>query len=208
MITFRNLPMPMLAPSVAEDPLAMRQQREAEQAQAPEESEEKIELRKQLAKAEAEAAALHVAEQRARIEAINAEITSDADTVPVLGDMVAMTKPDMQPVKGVPRLDEPDAFEIRGYLDTDGKITPDGELFLELKDSGIFDEYGELTPKGKAYVMPIDEALQPENLAAFKIRDKAGLEDSEEITFGGAVSGVAGYLGDALKGAWKQRRQT
>jgi hypothetical protein len=205
MITFRNLPIPMLAPSVAEDPLAMRQQREAEANNPPEvaeESEEKIELRKQLAKAEAEAAAMHVAEQRARIEAINAEITSDADTVPVLGDMVAMTKPDMQPAKGVPRLDEPDAFEIRGYLDAEGNPTEAGEMFMELMDSGIFDEYGELTQKGKAYVMPSDESLQPENLAAFKIRDKAGLEDSEEITFGGAVSGVAGYLGDALKGAW------
>ena len=194
MIVFKDLPFLDLAPSVTQDPLAMRQNAQAA------DDDEKEALRKELSKMEAETAAMHVAEQQARIEAINAQLTSDIDTVPVMGDMAAMMKPDMQPIKGVPRLDESDAFEIRGYLDAEGNATPDGELFLELQDSGIFDEYGELTPKGKAFAMAPEESVDAP-LELYKIRAKAGLEDTEDITFGGALASVGTYLADSIKGA-------
>jgi hypothetical protein len=173
---------------------------EAQQSAEKAGDSRKDDLRKDLAKAESEIAAMHVAEQQARIESINAQLTSDIDTVPVMGDMAAMMKPDIQPIKGVPRLDEPDAFEIRGYLDADGNATPDGELFLELQDSGIFDEYGDLTLKGKAFAMSPDKSPDAP-LELYKIRAKAGLEDAEDITFSGALASVGTYLADSIKGA-------
>jgi len=194
MIITDERPLSTVAPSVADDPLAVRATLDAM------DDDEKRRREKELAKAEAEAARMHVLEQNARIEAINRQITSDADTVPVLGDMVAMTKPQIEPLRRVPGLNEPDAFEIRGYLDQDGNATPEGELFLELQDSGIYDEAGNLTMKGQAFALAPEDSLDPQNLELFAIRDEAGLEDEDDLTFGGAVQGVGGFLWDAVKG--------
>jgi len=186
-----------LAPSVDADPLMVRATLDAM------DEDEKQRRKKELAKTEAEAARMHVLEQEARLEAINRQLTSDVDTVPVLGDMAAMAKPEMEPLRRVPGLNEPGAFEIRGYLDVDGNATPEGELFLELQDSGIYDENGNLTTKGRAFSLNPEDALDPQNLDLFAIRDESGLEDDENMTFGGAIAGVGGYLWDALKGGAK-----
>lgn len=192
MIVIEKPPLPTVSPTVDEDPLMVRATLDAM------DDEEKKRREKELAKAEAEAARMHVLEQDARIEAINQQITSDIDTVPVLGDMAAMMKPQMEPLRRVPGLNEPDAFEIRGYLDAEGNATPEGELFLELQDSGIYDEAGNLTMKGKAFAMSPDESLESP-VELFAIRDEAGLEDDADLTFADAVGGVGGYLWDAVK---------
>lgn len=166
--------------------------------------EQRRELEKELAKAEADAARMHVIDQDAQVKSINAQIKSmnGIDGVPVYGDMAQMLKPQMQPLRRVPELNEPDAFELRGYLDADGNATPEGELFLELQDSGIYDETGNLTMKGKAFAMSADESLDAP-VELFAIRDEAGLENHSDLTFADAVGGIAGYLGKAVKSGAK-----
>lgn len=198
MILNEVLPLPT-APLMS-DPLGMQAMR------ADDETEAQIAARKELAKAEAEIAAEHLAQQSAITQSVNQQIEANkaSQSVPILGDMQAMTAPEVKPINGpVIPLDVPGAFELRGYLDAEGNATPEGELFLELQDSGIFDERGYLTPKGAAFTMAKEDAEKPENLSAYIMRDKAGLHDEAEIDMSDALTGVGGYLMDAVKGATK-----
>lgn len=197
------VPAPLVPTSTAigTDPLGMNA------AKVREQSEEQKARLKELAKAEAEFAAQHVAEQSALTQAINQQLRSnrDASTVPVLGDAVDMLTPDVEPIREqfIP-FDMPGGMELRGYLDAEGNATPEGELFVELMDSGIFDDRGQLTAKGKAYVMDPEDAEQEENLQSFIIRDKAGLNDEDEISFGQAAGNVGSFLWDAVKGGTRK----
>lgn len=197
------VPAPLVPTSTAigTDPLGMNA------AKVREQSEEQKARLKELAKAEAEFAAQHVAEQAALTQAINRQLRSnrDASTVPVLGDAVDMLTPDVDPIREqfIP-FDMPGGMELRGYLDENGNATPEGELFVELMDSGIFDDRGQLTAKGKAYVMDPEEAEQEENLQSFIIRDKAGLNDDDEVNFGTAAANVGSFLWDAVKGGTRK----
>jgi hypothetical protein len=172
-------------------------------ARIREQSEEEEARAKALAKAESEFATQHVAEQMALTQAVNQQLqrNHDAAKVPVLGDAVDMMTPETPLIKDplVP-FDMEGGMELRGYLDENGNATPEGELFVELMDSGIFDERGQLTTKGKAFTLRPDESADAP-LELYKIRAKAGLEDTEDITFGGALASVGTYLADSIKGA-------
>ena len=197
---------PILAPSriIPTDPLSSTDPLGMNAAGIIAQSEEEKARRKALAKAESEFATQHLAEQSALRDAINQQLQSnhDAAKVPILGDAVDMMTPQIEPIKDplIP-FDMQGGMELRGYLDAEGNATPEGELFVELMDSGIFDERGQLTPKGKAYTMDAEAAEQPENINEFITREKAGLNDATDITFGDAVGNVGGFLSDAIKGA-------
>ena len=196
------VPVPIIPTSTAigTDPLGMNAAKILEKTE-----EEKARL-KELAKLEAEFASQHLAEQLALTQAVNQQLQSnhDAAKVPVLGDAVDMMTPEVPLIKEplVP-FDMEGGMELRGYLDAEGNATPEGELFVELLDSGIFDERGQLTPKGRAYTMTPEESEDPDNIEAFITREKAGLNDAAEISFGDAVGQVGGFLMDAVKAGTK-----
>ncbi len=93
----------------------------------------------------------------------------------------------------------PEQMVQRGLVDDAGNATSKGVLFTDLQDAGIFGQDGTLTPRGAAYAMPADQALQFENLEAFKIRKQGGVDD-EDASFGQMVGAVGEFVGDAAKG--------
>lgn len=107
---------------------------------------------------------------------------------------LSLTAPDVP-------LDQPGAWEARGYFDQNGDPTPLGEDYLTLEESGLLDQRGQLTEKGKAFSLDRDSLLMQENLPSFIIADKAGLLDESDLSLGSAVEGVAGAVGSALKSA-------
>lgn len=104
-------------------------------------------------------------------------------------------------------LDQPGAWEARGYFDETGEPTPLGEDFITLQESGLFDPTGKLTPKGQAFALDRQEALLEQNLEAYVLRDQAGLNDGPDVSFGDALSGVGNFLWDAVKGTGRVLRQ-
>lgn len=149
----------------------------------------KIEGEQQAAaseKAHGEEAALkfHVSDQLARLDAINAAVP---EGVPKL--------------KQYPPLNTLDGQQLRGYVDESGNATEDGKLFVNLVQSGFFTPAGELTKKGEAFAMSRSDSLS--DLEAFKTRRQAGLDADPEQSFGDMLGGVAGVLGDLVKGAAK-----
>jgi len=98
-------------------------------------------------------------------------------------------------------LDTRQGWVARGYADENGEPTKLGEDYLLLADQGLFDQSGQLTEKGKAFSMDRGDSLLPENLTAYKIRQKSGLDAAPETSLGEDIGNVAGFLWDAVKGA-------
>lgn len=128
----------------------------------------------------------HLFDQAARAEELNAAVGPGMDSIPVMGDVVSVERPALprnDAPGGLLSLKQPDAMKVRGYLDDADEITPLGEEFLTLLDEGIFDEQGNLTVKGNAFAMTTEEARDNEdNLEAYMIRDKAGLDKTPDTT--------------------------
>lgn len=137
---------------------------------------------KEMARAEEEALRLHLGGQQGRLQQLREAGVWEADTPP--------------------QATTADGQYLRGYIDEEGNPTESGELFVELMESGIYNNRGELTEKGSAFAMDPYDALQPENWETFALRYDNGLYDAPDQSMGDTVSGVAGFLGDALKGAW------
>jgi len=90
----------------------------------------------------------------------------------------------------------------RGLIDPAGKATSKGILFTDLQDAGAFYPDGTITPRASAWAMPYEQVLQPENLNAFKIRERDGIDDSSP-SFGEIAGGIGEFLWDAGAGALK-----
>jgi len=94
-----------------------------------------------------------------------------------------------------------DANKVKalGFVDSDGNPTEKGELFFNLKESGVFNEDGTINEKGQAYLTPISDIGKEENLKAFQI-----LWDDEVIrpnaTFGEIASNTGKFVVDAALG--------
>lgn len=101
---------------------------------------------------------------------------------------------------GMVSLREPGEVVRRGYVNEDGTPTENGELFVDLQSRGIFDADGLLTEKGRAFAMDRLDALQEQNLSAYIIREKEGLNDTPDISMGSALEAAGGYVWDAVKG--------
>lgn len=91
-------------------------------------------------------------------------------------------------------------FQAIGFVDKEGNATPNGELFFNLKEAGMFNEDGTLTKKGQAYSMSERDLLDDEaNLDAFKI-----MWDDEVIrpsaTLDEQLEAAAGFVGNAFGG--------
>jgi hypothetical protein len=138
---------------------------------------------KEMARVEEEALRLHLAGQQGRMQQLREARVWEAETPPGIST--------------------PDGQYLRGYIDEEGNPTESGELFVELLESGLYNNRGEFTDKGRAFALEPDQALDPSNWEAFAIRYDNGLYDQPDTSFGDAVGGVAGVLGDAFKGAWK-----
>jgi hypothetical protein len=142
---------------------------------------------KEMARAEEEALRLHLAGQQGRMQQLREAQVWESDTPP------GITTPDGQ--------------YLRGYIDEEGDPTESGELFVELLASGLFNNRGELTEKGRAFALDPYDALLPKNLEAYKIRDDNGLNSSSDTGFGDAVDGVLGFASNAIKGTGLVLRQ-
>ena len=87
----------------------------------------------------------------------------------------------------------------RGLIDETGAATERGLLFSELKKRGVFDATNRISGRAAAWAMPLEQSLQPENLNAFKIRKRDGIDDTE-ASIGDMAEGVAGLVWDAGAG--------
>lgn len=171
---------------------------------------EKIAKEKEQAKVAQEALFLHLAKQQGRANELN---SAPAVEVPFTteqgtGATVALEKPLPQRnphIGGLMPLDQPGALVARGYLTETGEATPSGKLFLELHKQGLFDDKGLLTAKGKAFTIDPADALNPDNLESYAIRDKAGLNDQPEGP--GIVDAVWNLGAGILKGGDKLARR-
>lgn len=105
-------------------------------------------------------------------------------------------EPFMQPISGGEDL------LAKGLLDENMNPTSRGILFTTLQDAGAIDMEGKLTEKGYAYAMTPDQAEDPENLWAFKVRKTDGVHDATS-TFDEMVGNVAEYVWDAGAGLVK-----
>lgn len=103
----------------------------------------------------------------------------------------------------LPALSGKDGWIARGYADETGEPTPLAEDYLMLEDLGLFDQAGQLTPKGRAFALDPQEALMESNLDAYIERDQAGLNETPDQSFGEALGGVGGFLKDAVKGTFR-----
>lgn len=112
----------------------------------------------------------------------------------------AALKEHLASIKDLVPLDQEGGFEARGYVDEAGNVTESGNSFLDLEDSGIFDGNGNLTPKGQAFAMDRSEALMERNLPVYITRQKAGLDDAPDASFGDILAQTGGYVWDAVKG--------
>jgi len=86
-----------------------------------------------------------------------------------------------------------------GLVDAEGNATPRGELFFNLKESGLFNEDGTMTKKGQAYSMSERDLENEANLDAFTT-----LWDDEAIrpsaTFDEQLENAASLLGNVFGG--------
>jgi hypothetical protein len=90
-------------------------------------------------------------------------------------------------------------FQAIGFVDTEGNATPNGELFFNLKEAGMFNEDGTLTKRGQAYSMSERDLEDEANLDAFTT-----LWDEEIIrpsaTWDEQLETAAGFVGNAFGG--------
>lgn len=122
-------------------------------------------------------------EQQASTDIIGAEIDSlrnDAGEI-ASSPLEVFSKPlDANKVKAL------------GFVDSDGNVTETGELFFNLKESGVFNEDGTINEKGQAYLIPRSELKKPENNRAFKVWYDDNL-DEPEAKDGEAFDAVVGF---------------
>ena len=92
-----------------------------------------------------------------------------------------------------------DRAKAVGLVDTEGNATPRGELFFNLKESGLFNEDGTMTKKGQAYSMSERDLENEANLDAFTT-----LWDDEVIrpsaTFDEQLENAASLVGNVFGG--------
>lgn len=105
-------------------------------------------------------------------------------------------------------LSTPEGRYQRGLVDENDEATDEGRLFVDLLDAGLYDDSGQLTQKGQAFAMDPEEALMEQNLPAYIIREKSGLNEMPDTPFADTVSATAGYLWDAVKGTGRMIRQS
>ena len=98
-----------------------------------------------------------------------------------------------------------DRAKAVGLVDTEGNATPRGELFFNLKESGVFNEDGTINEKGQAYLLPEQEIRKPENLPAFKVLFDDGLTRPDG-TFDDALEGTKEFVGKVAVGAFDMYR--
>jgi len=98
-----------------------------------------------------------------------------------------------------------DRAKAVGFVDTEGNATPRGELFFNLKESGVFNEDGTINEKGQAYLLPEQEIRKPENLPAFKVLFDDGLTRPDG-TFDDALEGAKEFVGKVAVGAFDMYR--
>jgi hypothetical protein len=98
-----------------------------------------------------------------------------------------------------------DRAKAVGLVDTEGNATPRGELFFNLKESGVFNEDGTINEKGQAYLLPEQEIRKPENLPAFKVLFDDGLTRPDG-TFDDALEGAKEFVGKVAVGAFDMYR--
>ncbi|WP_367874009.1 hypothetical protein [Luteolibacter sp. Populi] len=145
----------------------------------------------------------HLTRQQIRAQELNA---APSPEIPYgfeqgTGQSVQLEKPMPQRNKapgGLVPLSVPGAVMLRGYVDESGKPTPAGRQFYKLRGEGLFDDDGLLTEKGKAYVMPLGDALLPQNLDAFTVRERDGLEMEEKKPWPEFFKELGGELGGAV----------
>lgn len=97
----------------------------------------------------------------------------------------------------------PEDFMARGLVDENGAATQRGELFLQLRDRGLIQPNGQFTERGLAYGMSLDDSLSPDNLWAYKVRSRDGV-DASDATFGEMVGSVGEFVWDAAAGLGKR----
>lgn len=95
----------------------------------------------------------------------------------------------------------------RGLMDEQGNATSKGVLFTDLQEAGAFNQDGTITGRASAWAMPLEQALEPENLHAFQIRERDGIDDTD-TSFGELASGVKDFVWDAgaglIKRGWEE----
>jgi hypothetical protein len=94
-----------------------------------------------------------------------------------------------------------DRAKAVGFVDNEGNATPRGELFFNLKESGVFNEDGTINEKGQAYLLTSREVEKPENRWAFKILFDDGLTRPDG-TFDDALEGAKEFVGKVAVGAF------
>lgn len=131
-------------------------------------------------------------EQQASTDVIGAEIDSlrnDAGEI-ASSPLEVFSKPlDANKVKAL------------GFVDSDGNVTETGELFFNLKESGVFNEDGTINEKGQAYLIPRSEIVKPENVKAFKTWYDDNL-DYQESTGGEMIDAVVGFGKNIIGGLY------
>jgi hypothetical protein len=93
-----------------------------------------------------------------------------------------------------------DRAKAVGLVDTEGNATPRGELFFNLKESGMFNEDGTMTDKGRAYSMSEDDLENEANLDAFEILWNDGVIRPDS-TWDEQLKAAGGFVADAIGGA-------
>lgn len=96
-----------------------------------------------------------------------------------------------------------DANKVKalGFVDSEGNPTEKGELFFNLKESGVFNEDGTINEKGQAYLMPRSELKKPENNRAFKIFYDDQLDETPAAD-GEIMGAVLGFGKNLFTGAF------
>lgn len=96
-----------------------------------------------------------------------------------------------------------DANKVKalGFVDAEGNPTETGELFFNLKNSGMFNEDGTITEKGQAYLIPRSELKKPENNRAFKVWYDDQLDETPAAD-GEIMGAVFGFGKNLFTGAF------
>ncbi len=99
-----------------------------------------------------------------------------------------------------------------GLVDQEGKPTERGELFFNLKESGVFNEDGTINEKGQAYLTPIEDMINPEwfNQPGSKEKFDILWEDGvirSSSTPSEILSSVTKFAGDTVYGGAELAQQ-
>jgi hypothetical protein len=90
-------------------------------------------------------------------------------------------------------------FQAIGFVDKAGNATPNGELFFNLKEAGMFNEDGTLTKKGQAYSMSELDLEDEANLDAFETLWKDGVI-RPSATFDEQLEAATEFAGNVFGG--------